>query len=236
VAGRDIGPAVPCKLEEGVDRRFQRARVPLDLGEEKAALERGQEGNGEGVGVGAVRELSGLVQAAQPLADDGLPLPESVGQQGPGERLGLRELACERAERAAALALFAAGLGDDHVAPGSEPLGVAEVGLPLAAGDDVGLVADDGLHELVLVGEVVVHLRPAHRCRRLDVVEGGARHASLVDQPGGRRHDPRPGPLPLGREPRPAQLLAVHSPHGTRILGLTTHFWMTIVGYTTHSL
>jgi hypothetical protein len=95
MAGRDIAPAVPGELKEGVDRRFQRAGVPLDLGEEKAALERGQEGDGEGVWVGAVRELSGLVQAAQSLADGGLPLPESRGQQGPGVRVGLRELACE---------------------------------------------------------------------------------------------------------------------------------------------
>ena len=51
-------------MEEGVDGRFQGAGVPLDLGEEKATLERGEEGDGEGVRVGAVRELSGLVQAA----------------------------------------------------------------------------------------------------------------------------------------------------------------------------
>jgi hypothetical protein len=95
VAGRDIGPTAPGELEEGVDRRFQRAGVPLDLGEEKAALERGQEGEGEGVRVGAVRELPGLVQAAQPLAEGGLPLPESAGQQGPGVRVGLGELARE---------------------------------------------------------------------------------------------------------------------------------------------
>ena len=82
-------------MEEGVDRRFQRAGVPLDLGEEKAPLERGQEGDGEGVRVGAVRELSGLVQAARPVADGGLPLPESVGQQVSGVRVSLGELARE---------------------------------------------------------------------------------------------------------------------------------------------
>ena len=48
-----------------------------------------------GVRVGAVRELPGLVQAAQAFADGGLPLPEAVGQQGPGVRVGLRELAGE---------------------------------------------------------------------------------------------------------------------------------------------
>jgi uncharacterized protein YbjT (DUF2867 family) len=52
-------------LEEGVDRRFQGAGVPLNLGEEKASLERGEKGDGEGVRVGAVRELPGLVQAAE---------------------------------------------------------------------------------------------------------------------------------------------------------------------------
>ena len=89
------GRPAPGELEEGVDRRFQRAGVPLDLGEEKAALERGKEGDGEGVRVGGVRELSGLVQAAQPLADGGLPLPESASQQGSGVRVGLCELARE---------------------------------------------------------------------------------------------------------------------------------------------
>ena len=82
-------------MEEGVDRRFQGAGVPLDLGEQKAALERGEEGDGQGVRVGAVRELPGLVQAAQAFADGALPLPEAAGQQGPGVRVGLRELAGE---------------------------------------------------------------------------------------------------------------------------------------------
>ena len=59
------------ELEEGVDRGFQRAGVALDLGEEKAALERGEEGDGEVVRVGAVREVPGGVQAAQPVADGG---------------------------------------------------------------------------------------------------------------------------------------------------------------------
>ena len=91
----NIRAAASDELEEGVNRSFQGADVPLDLGEEKAALERGQEGDGEGVRVGALRELSSLVQAAQALAEGGLPLPEAAGQQGPGVRVGLGELACE---------------------------------------------------------------------------------------------------------------------------------------------
>ncbi len=87
-------------MEERVDRRFQDSGVPLNLGQEKASLERREKGDGEGVGVGAVREPAGPVQAAQVFADGGLPLPEAVGQQGPGVRVGLRELAGERAESA----------------------------------------------------------------------------------------------------------------------------------------
>ena len=55
-------------MEEGVDRRFQGAGIPLDLGEEKAALEGGEKGDGEGVRVCAVREQPGLAQAAQAFA------------------------------------------------------------------------------------------------------------------------------------------------------------------------
>ena len=43
----------------------------LDLGEEKAALERGEERDGEVVRVGAGGEVPGGVQSPQPVADDG---------------------------------------------------------------------------------------------------------------------------------------------------------------------
>ena len=77
--------------------------------------------------------------------------------------------------------------GDDHVAPGLEPSGAAEIGLPLVADDGIRLVVDDRLNQLVLVGEVVVELRAAHLGRRPDVVEGGAGDAALVNQPRRRR-------------------------------------------------
>ena len=43
--------------------------------------------------------------------------------------------------------------------------------MPIATDDGVGLVVDDRLHEIVLVGEVVVHLRAADFRRRLDVFQ-----------------------------------------------------------------
>jgi hypothetical protein len=52
-------------------------------------------------------------------------------------------------------------LSDHHVPPGPEPLGAAEISLPLVTGDGRGLVADDRLHKLVFAGEVVRQLGPA---------------------------------------------------------------------------
>jgi hypothetical protein len=43
----------------------------VNLGEDEAALERGEEGDGEVVRVGAVREVPGGVKTAQPVADGG---------------------------------------------------------------------------------------------------------------------------------------------------------------------
>src|SRR5271169_5397111 len=77
--------------------------------------------------------------------------------------------------------------------------------------DGVGLVADDRLDELVLVGEVVIELRAADLCRRPDVLQGGASHAALVDQPGGGTDDPGAGSLPLGGQPRPVTGVVHHA-------------------------
>src|SRR5580658_904811 len=57
------------EVEERVDGGLERAGVALDLGDEQAALERGQEGDGEVVRVGAVWKVPGVVQTAQPVAD-----------------------------------------------------------------------------------------------------------------------------------------------------------------------
>jgi hypothetical protein len=43
--------------EEGIDRSFERAGTPLHLGEQKPALERGEQSSGEVVWVDAGREL-----------------------------------------------------------------------------------------------------------------------------------------------------------------------------------
>jgi hypothetical protein len=66
----NIRAAASDDLEEGVNRRFQGADVPLDLGEEKAALKRGEEGDGEGVRVGPVREHAHRMSILALVYDD----------------------------------------------------------------------------------------------------------------------------------------------------------------------
>jgi hypothetical protein len=72
--------------------------------------------------------------------------------------------------------------------------------LSLAIDGGIGLVVDDGLDKIVLVREVVVKLRSADVRRGPDVFEGGASHAALMDQAGGRRNDPGPVAFSLGGE------------------------------------
>jgi len=71
VVCRHVPAADARELEEGVDGGFERAGVALNLGEEEAALKCGEEGDGEVVRVGAVREVPGGVKTAQPVADGG---------------------------------------------------------------------------------------------------------------------------------------------------------------------
>jgi hypothetical protein len=63
---------------------FPKWAVPTPMRATEASRADGGEGDSEGVRVGAVRELPGLVQAARVFADGGLSLPEAAGRQGPG--------------------------------------------------------------------------------------------------------------------------------------------------------
>ena len=92
------------------------------------------------------------------------------------------------------------------------PLHAAEIRVPLVSDGGVGLVVDDRLDEVILVGKVVVELRAADFRRRFDVVQGGASDPALVDQDGGLLHYPRPGAFALGGEPWPATRPVDHSP------------------------
>lgn len=59
--------------------------------------------------------------------------------------------------------------------------------------DAVGLVSDHGPDQLVLVGEVVIHLRRADTRLPLNVLDAGAGHAMGEHQLGGGGDDASPG-------------------------------------------
>ena len=84
--------------------------------------------------------------------------------------------------------------------------------MPLVVDDGLGLIGDDRLYEFILVGKVVVQLRPTDLCRRLDVVEGRAGHTALVDQARCLLHDAGPGAFTLCGKPRPIARLVDHAP------------------------
>jgi hypothetical protein len=79
--------------EDGVDGGFEGAGVALDLDEEQAALERGEQCYGEVVGTDVGREVPGGLESPQPVADGGRPPREAVGDKGAGRGVGLCELA-----------------------------------------------------------------------------------------------------------------------------------------------
>src|ERR1700723_2481859 len=63
--GRQVLAVEARELKDGVDGDFEGAGVALNLGEVEAALEGGEEGDGEVVRVGAVREVPGGVKTAE---------------------------------------------------------------------------------------------------------------------------------------------------------------------------
>src|SRR6202011_5228435 len=161
------------------------------------------------------------MKGSECIADGGCPLIEPCRDERSGLGVTLGELTTERAKWAAPLCFGELRCGDHHVPPGFDSVRAAEH-VPLVSDDGVGLVVDDRLNEVVLVGEVVVHLRTADFRRCLDVVQGGARDPALMDQGAGLLHYSCPGACSLGGEPRPVTRLVDHSPTLPGILGLTT--------------
>jgi hypothetical protein len=173
-------------------------------------LERGEQGDREVVAADARREVPDGGEGAHPVGDDGRPPLEAARDEVAGLGIRLGKLAAQRPKGAAAPRVGAPSGGDNHVAPGTQSLDGGQPGLLGAADDGAGLVVDDRLDELVLAGEVVRQLRAANLRRGPDVLEGGAGHAPLVDQPGGGVHDPGSSPLPLRGQPRPTLHIMCH--------------------------
>src|SRR5271166_2009405 len=151
------------------------------------------------------------MKGSESFADGGCPLIEPRRDERSGLGVTLGELSSERAKLAAPLCFGALRCGDDHIPPGFDAIRSTER-LPIAIDDGVGVVVDDRLHEIVLVGEVVVHLRAADFRRHLDVFQGGGRHPALMDQGGSLLHYSCPGACSLGGELRPVTRLVDHAP------------------------
>src|SRR6185437_3256073 len=141
------GSSADGKVEEGIDRSFERAGAPLRMGEQKPSFERGEESNGEVVRVNAGRKFPLGMKGPESVADGGCPLIEPGRDERAGLGVALGELANERAKCAAPLRLGALRGGDHHLPPGLDSVRAAE-GLPVATDDAVGIVADDRLHEV----------------------------------------------------------------------------------------
>ena len=65
------GEEEPGEGEQCVEGGFEGTGVPLNLGEEKSSLERGEQGDGQVVGVDAGRDAPGGVKGPQSVADRG---------------------------------------------------------------------------------------------------------------------------------------------------------------------
>src|SRR5258705_1565912 len=89
-------------------------------------------------------------------------------------------------------------MGQHKLAPGLESVDGAQLGMFCGGNTRVSLAIDDRPDQRLLVREVVIELRVAHRGRGFDVLEGGRSHAAFMDQLGGGINDPDTGPLPLG--------------------------------------
>src|ERR1019366_6075144 len=172
--GHAPGSSAQDKCEKGIDCSFERTNTLLRLGQEKSSLERGEQSDGEIVGVDVGREPPVGMKSSEPIADRGRPLFEPGGDEGSGLGGALSELTAERTEGAASPSLCVPRLRDHHVPPRSKPFDAAEIRVPLVVDDGLGLKVDDRLYEFLLVGKVVVKLRTTDFDRCLDVIEGGA--------------------------------------------------------------
>ena len=132
----------------------------------------------EAVGSASPLQRSGRDHSAEPVGEECCQLVKASEARVRADVVEFGERVGERSERAAAAALALCLGGDDGVAPAADVVPARErVELRLVEGEDAhALPFDDGVDEIVFVGEVVVELRLAGRGRVADVVEGDRRH------------------------------------------------------------
>jgi hypothetical protein len=124
--------------------------------------------------------------------DPVFPAEHPAGDRDAGAVVGLGDFGAQRPDGAPAPAPELTLVLHQEVTPGAESGHGVEFVEMVALGvqNGVGLVLDDRAHQCLLVLEVVVHLRAAHRGDRPDVFQRGVRDAVLGHQPRRDGDDP----------------------------------------------
>jgi NAD(P)-dependent dehydrogenase (short-subunit alcohol dehydrogenase family) len=87
-------------VQHGVEGDFEGPYLAVDPGHQQPALQGGEQGQGQVLGL--TGELAASVHRGQPGADRRLPSQVAGGDRQPGLRVGLGDLAADRADRTAA--------------------------------------------------------------------------------------------------------------------------------------
>src|SRR5436305_3074273 len=119
---------------------FERFGAALDLSEEQAALQRGEQRERERVGIGVGSEPAAEVHLSKAALDGRFPPLESSGELGSCFGIGRGELGSERPDWGAAAAVDLSLVLDHTVTPGAQAIEAAQIKRLLAVDDRVGLV------------------------------------------------------------------------------------------------
>ena len=162
------------------------------MGEEKSALDAGHRSGGEHDGISIFAQLAKGSHTSETVAQAPFPTLETGGDRRPGVCVALRELAGERAERAAAAGLPVGLMLNECVEPAvdTDP-GVQVIEqFALRVEDGVDGDVDDGVDKVIAVFEVVIELTATGAGSCPDVVKAHAGGALLGDELGCRLQDP----------------------------------------------
>jgi len=134
---------------------LERSDVTLGFGQQQPALHGGHEREGELGNVGIAAKLSAVLHGLQSVADCHDPTLESGGKRRPGYRVQIRQLAGERPDMAAALALATAHRAHHVIPPCLKAVQAVEPGQPrpLMAEHRLTLPGDDRVHQGSLIAE-----------------------------------------------------------------------------------
>ena len=201
-------------VDHGIQDSLEGERVTADLGQQQAALQRGQCCQGQLVGLCLGPKLAPFVHGSQPGPDATLPPAETCCHVRSSIRVELGQLAANGADGTSTLAVSLTLQLHQRVAPGPQPFNTVEAKeeVLLCVQDGLGLERNHRPHKLTLVTEVVIQLRAAHPRGRTHLFGTGAGDATLEDQLRRGRDNLGSGRLPLPGQTvrRNPQLVGTH--------------------------